>query len=125
MPFVKHNENPEGARVGDCTVRAIALATGQPWEKAYLGLCVEGAIQHDMPSANSVWGAYLKQHGFKCYVIPDTCPYCYTVRDFCRDNPKGTFVLATGTHAVCVKSGSYYDTWDSGLEIPLYYFAKG
>jgi len=33
----------------------------------------------DMPSANRVWMAYLKKIGFKKYLIPDTCPDCYTV----------------------------------------------
>lgn len=125
MSFVYRNENPEGARVGDCTVRAISLATGQPWEKVYWGLCVEGMKQFDMPSANSVWGAYLKHNGFVKVLIPDACPDCYTVRDFCRDHPRGTFVLATGSHVICAKNGTYYDTWDSGSEVPIYYFAKG
>lgn len=79
---------------------------------------------HDMPSSNAVWGAFLKKEGFKRYIIPNECPDCYTVEDFCIDNPRGTYVLATGTHAVCVRDGFFYDTWDSGKELPIYYFTK-
>lgn len=124
MLFEYHNENPVEARVGDCTVRAIAFATDQSWEKTYWGICFEGYIQHDMPSANSVWGAYLIDLGFERFVIPNTCPSCYTVKDFCRDNPKGTFILATGSHVVGVKEGRYFDTWNSGNEVPIYYYKR-
>ena len=124
MLFRYHNENPDKSRVGDCTVRAISFATSQPWEKTYWGICFEGYVQHDMPSANSVWGAYLMDLGFSRHVIPNECPNCYTVKDFCVDNPKGTFILATGSHVLCVRDGHYFDTWDSGNEVPIYYFKK-
>jgi hypothetical protein len=44
--------------------------------------------------------------------------------DFAADNPIGTFVLGTGTHAICVKQGNYYDTADSGDEVPVYVWKK-
>ena len=38
--WAKHNENPDGRNVGDCTVRAISTALGQNWETTYIGcLC--------------------------------------------------------------------------------------
>lgn len=78
----------------------------------------------DMPSGNSVWGAYLKQKGFRRYIIPDTCPDCYTVADFASDHPEGTYILALSDHVVAVKGGDYWDTWDSGNEVPIYYWKK-
>ena len=80
--FVFFNPNPDAKRVGDCTVRAIAKAMNTVWDKTYLALCVEGLRVHDMPSANSVWGSYLKANGFKQHALPDTCPECYTVAAF-------------------------------------------
>lgn len=74
----------------------------------------------DMPSSNSVWGAVLRQNGFYRQSIPDTCPDCFSVKDFCKENPKGTFVLGTGTHVVTAIDGNYYDVWDSGDEIIAY-----
>ena len=53
-----------------------------------------------------------------------TIPYCYTVKDFCKDHPQGVFVLGTGTHAVAVIDGDYYDAWDSGNKVPLFYWRK-
>ena len=79
---------------------------------------------NDMPSSNAVWGAYLRTLGFKREAIPNTCPECYTVNDFCEDNPEGVFIVATGNHVVAVVDGDYYDTWDSGDELPIYYWRK-
>ena len=79
---------------------------------------------YDMPSANRVWGEYLRSLGFVRRTIPDNCPDCYTVRDFCRDNPIGEFILGTGEHVIAVVDGDYYDSWDSGREIPIYYFER-
>ena len=125
MSWIPYNVNPAGRNVGDCTVRAISKATKQEWEDTYSGIAVQGLMMYDMPSANSVWSAYLKSKGFERYMIPNTCPDCYTVKDFCQDHPKGTYVVALGTHVVAVEDGNYYDTWDSGEEIPIYYFEKG
>lgn len=122
--FIKYNANPINKRVGDCTVRAISKVLNQSWDKTFVEMCVESFILCDMPSANHVWGAYLKHKGFKKKIIPDYFSECYTVKDFCNDNPKGTFVLAISGHVVAVKDGNYFDTWDSGDEIPIYYFMK-
>lgn len=121
---VYYNPNPRGTRVGDCTVRAIACATGQDWETVYAGLSASGFALADMPSANHVWGSYLKRCGFKRRIVDDCGADEYTVEDFCRDNPRGVYVLAISGHVVCVIDGNYYDSWDSGAEVPVYYWTK-
>lgn len=125
MGFVEYNLNPEQKMVGDCTVRAIATAMGQGWEKTYMDLALEGFCQHDMPSANAVWGAYLRKNGWKRHTLPDSCPDCYTVRDFCKEHEKGNCILALPSHVVCVRDGDWLDTWDSAEGNPLYYWTKG
>lgn len=77
-----------------------------------------------MPSSNNVWGTYLTEKGFRRFSIPNTCPNCYTIKDFCRDNSIGTYIIGTGSHAVAVIDGDYYDTWDSGDEVPIYFFKR-
>lgn len=77
-----------------------------------------------MPTANRVWGAYLKDHNWKVSEIPTSCPDCYTVSDFCKDHPDGEYIVATGSHVVAVIDGDYYDAWDSGQEVPSYYWSK-
>ena len=118
------NPNPLGKSVGDCTVRAISSAVGECWEKTYIDLCLRGFVMADMPSANSVTSAYLRSNGFRRRTIPDDCPDCYTIENFCKDHPKGTFVIGTGSHLTTVIDGCLLDSWDSRNETPVYYFEK-
>ena len=122
--WIEYNINPFGLRVGDCVIRAISKALGNSWERIYVDLCVQGFMMGDLPSSNAVWSAYLKHKGFKRHTIED-CPDCYTVEDFCREHPRGVYVIGTGSHAVCVCDGCYYDAWESGKETAIYYFEKG
>jgi len=46
------------------------------------------------------------------------------VADFAEDHPEGVYVVATGSHAVCVDSGTVRDNWDSRGEVATYFFAK-
>lgn len=116
--YIHYNPNPDGIYVEDCTVRAISFVTEQDWDTTYIRLFLQGFVMKNMPSVNNVWGSYLASKGFERWTLPDMCPVCYTIREFCKDNPKGTFVLATGSHVVAVKDGDYYDAWDSGNEVP-------
>ena len=118
--WIKYNPNPTGRNVGDCAVRAIAVALNTDWEDAYAMIVENGYAMSDMPSADSVWGAVLRQNGFYRKAIPNTCPDCYTAEDFCRDNPYGIFVLAFGGHVATVVNGDLYDSWNSSQMIPVY-----
>jgi hypothetical protein len=77
-----------------------------------------------MPSTNSVWGKLLESKGFRCSVIPNDCPDCMTISEFCEQNPHGAYILATGTHVVACIDGNYLDAWDSGREVPMFIWQK-
>ena len=125
MVWYELNNNPTGRKnVGDCAVRAVALALGIDWEQAYALMATAGFVMGDVPSSNAVWGAVLRQHGFYRQSIPDTCPDCYTAADFCNDHPIGVYVLGFGSHAATVLNGDLYDSWDSSNEVPMYYWYK-
>lgn len=118
--WIKYNPNPTGRSVGDCSVRAISKALNIDWETAYAMICANGYAMGDMPSSDSVWGAVLRQNGFYRQSLPNRCPDCYTVEDFCRDHPSGVYVLGFGGHVATVVDGNLYDSWDSRREIPIY-----
>lgn len=116
--YVHANPNPNGAYVEDCVIRAISIATDRSWDETAIYLFLQAFVMKNMPSVNKVWGTFLSSIGFRQYPLPNACPDCYTIRDFCEDNPFGVFILATGSHVVAVIDGDYYDAWDSGDELP-------
>lgn len=121
--FQSYNANPVNNTVGDCTVRAISKVLDQDWEKTYIDLCLQGYIMCDMPSANRVWGAYLKSKGYKRQLIDDDREN-YNVEMFCSEHPNGRYILAISGHVVAAINGYYYDTWNSGGEVPVYCWYK-
>lgn len=124
MAYVYFNANPCKQIVGDCVIRAISKATDLSWEDVYINLADEGLEQCDLMNSNAVWDRFLRRIGFRKHIMPNTCPTCYTVKQFCYDNPNGRFVLATGDHAVAVIDGDYYDIFDSGTAVVAYLYAK-
>lgn len=121
-----YNPNPiKNNRVGDCVVRAISKALNQSWEDTYIDLTIQGYLLGDLLSSNAVWDKYLKNKGFKRHIVPNDCPECYTIEDFCNEHSKGIFIIGTGTHAVCVEDGCVFDTWNSSGEVPIYFYYKG
>lgn len=124
MAYIHYNPNPNRELVGDCVIRAISIVTGQDWDSTYLQIGLEGFCMKDMPSSNEVWQSYLINKGFKRFIVPNTCPNCYTVKQFCEEHKNGIYLLATGSHVIAVIGGNYFDTWDSGNEVIIFYFHK-
>lgn len=122
--YIYANPNPGNKTVGDCVIRALSLLLDLSWDQVYDELTDLGHEMYDMPSSNQVWSEYLYTKGYSRSIIPDTCPFCYRVCNFCDDHLSGRYLLAMGTHVVTVIDGDYYDTWDSGQEIPIYYFKR-
>ena len=122
--YIHYNENPrENYNAEDCVVRAIMCVTGKTWDEIYAALCCEGMYIGDWGNNNASWDWYVRSLGFKRYICPNECPFCYSVEDFAREHPTGKYIVATGTHAVAVIDGDYHDAWDSGKVIPIYYYA--
>ena len=119
-----YNPNPKHKIVGDCVIRAISLALGESWDDTFSDISVKSFLQKDMPSSDAVWGSYLRNKGYRTRTLPDTCPDCYTLNDFCADHPRGTFIVKCPDHVVCVKDGTIFDTWDSSSQSPIYYYTK-
>lgn len=118
--FIEYNPNPDRKTIDDCVIRAICKATGKDWETVYIELMHEGLSHHDWPNKNYIWYGYLNRNGFEQHLLPNYCPTCFTVRDFCDLYKHGVYILATGEHVITVVDGNYYDTWDSGDEVPVY-----
>lgn len=122
LMWIKRNPNPKHKNVNDCVVRAVSIALNRPWREVHWELCLMSAQECDMPSSDAVWGKYLYWLGFEPFLLPAACPSCVTVNEFTHYFPFGTYIIGTGHHAVAVINGNYYDTWDSGQEVPTYFW---
>lgn len=123
MAWEYYNPNPVRTDgVGDCAVRAVAKALGMTWERAYVELCMNGFLMGDLPNSDLVWGSVLRMHGFSREAIPNTCPECYTVKDFCDDHPHGIYVLKSNNHVATVEHGVLFDSWNSEMNVPQYFW---
>ena len=58
----------------------------------------------------------------KCF--SELVAYAYWLKEFSEEHTDGIYILALQGHVVCVIDGVYYDSWDSGREVPLYYWQK-
>ena len=116
------NPNPVGVKTRDCAIRAVAAALDISWDRAFDLIAARAKQMGETLDANAAFGSVLRQYGFVREVIPQTCPDCYTARDFCLDHPRGVYVLGFGSHAAAVIDGVLWDSWDSSDEIPQYYW---
>lgn len=122
--WIKYNANPVANRVEDCAIRAVAVALDVSWKYAFDLIAKNAKEMGNVMHSNAVFGSVLRQHGFKRFIVPNSCPDCYTLIDFCMDNPEGVYVVGLDSHVVAVVDGNYIDTWDSGNEIPIYYWKE-
>lgn len=120
--WIRCNPNPKGKLVGDCVIRAVSIATGNTWCRVYDEIYQVGREECDMMSSDAVWGLYLYRIGFEPFLLPEACPKCTTVREFAKRFPEGTYIIGTGGHAVCVRDGDWYDTWNSADMVPSFFW---
>jgi hypothetical protein len=123
--YIYYNPNPLDRRTGDCVIRALTKLLDADWDTVFVELFTTAFAMKDMMDHNIVWNDFLESCGYQRKGIPDTCPLCYSIADFCDDHPSGKYVVATDSHVVAVVDGNYYDTWDSGDKVPIYYWTKG
>lgn len=124
MAFIRYNANPYKNDTIDCVLRGISLLMNISWDEAYIRLFIKGFQEKEVFTRNNVWIDFLLENNYEQFLVPNTCPDCITVDKFAKGHPEGRFLLGTGTHVIAVIDGNYYDTWDSGEELPLYYFKE-
>lgn len=119
-----YNPNPQDKQTDDCVIRALTKALDCDWETASVYAMTQQIRDADIFVKNYVWGNLLLRNGYTKHPLPNTCPACYTVRDFAEDFKRGTYIVGTGDHVLAVINGDWYDSFDSGGMIPIIYYRK-
>ena len=123
--FHFYNENPRNRITGDCTFRAIATATGKPWDEVVMEMarmsCETGYAINDKKGIER----YLKSLGWKKHKQPRKRDNTkYKGYNFCRriQNPESVYhkyankniiAMIGGHHIVAICNGKVYDHWNS------------
>ena len=121
--WIEANPNPANKQVPDCVIRAICIALNKSWLEVSDELYFNFARrEYSVTCDDNIWGHYLYSLGFEPFLLPLICPRCTTINEFTKMYPKGIYIIGTGKHAVAVIDGNYYDSWDSGNEIPSFFW---
>ena len=112
--WVSSNPNPKHRIVPDCVIRAICNVLHLSWYEVFDQLSALARTECSVTCDDKLWGRFFYQMGFVPFTVPKDFPRCITVKEFCDLFPHGRYVIGTGTHAVAVIDGDYYDSWDSG-----------
>lgn len=125
--YEEFNINPKGKKTGDCSIRALALATDQTWDDALDELV---AIAHKTkwePADRRSMEKALEAHGFANIGQPRKSDNTkYLVREL-DQVLKGMYVavINVANHYTVIKSGVLYDTWNCGCKAAGKIYIKG
>lgn len=125
MAYIEYNVNPKHRKVGDCAIRAVAIATGLGWDDAYKLLANTGfnlkcamndteAVNEALISCGFIAGKIKVQKGSK---RP-------TVSEFATLHPNWYSVLRVANHITVCGHGNYVDIWDCGNNSVYKYWYK-
>ena len=120
--WIRCNVNPAKNHTGDCVIRACVVALHKTWVQVSDEIYSLGREHFLSMSDDHLWGRYLYEQGFTPFLLPENCPNCITIKRFCVMYPRGIYIIGTGSHAVAVIDGNYYDSWDSGDEMPSFFW---
>lgn len=110
--YIEENLNPEGKRIGDCGVRAIAKATGKAYELVEEELI---EILHEIKFRNfsRIYHEYFEKYSSDKLSFPAKKGYKrMDAETFAKTHPEGRYILKLAHHVVACVDGKLYDIWD-------------
>ena len=110
--WVEENLNPDGKKIGDCGVRAIAKATGKSYETIEEEL-IELLREIKFRNYSTIYTEYNNRRCVHKLSFPAKKGYKrMDAETFARTFPNGRYVLNLAHHMVACVDGKIYDIWD-------------
>jgi len=107
MSFKYLNKNPNSANIEDCSIRCVSTVERISWSDAYKKLSNFARKRGLMISSVEAVEQYLDS-------FYDRVPITeYTVGDFIKNHPYGTYAITMPSHITSLVDGINYDTFDS------------
>ena len=101
-----YNNNKLGLFENDCTIRAIATATGNSWDDTYKHLSNIARINGTMMDDKDFVREYLDKRYYRLEKIPRT------VGEVAGTYPDNILLITMNGHITCSKYGIIYDSFD-------------
>ena len=110
--YVEENLNPDGKKIGDCGVRAIAKATCKAYESIEEEL-IELLREIKFRNYANIYTEYNNRRSVNKLSFPAKkgCKRM-DAETFARTHPTGRYVLNLAHHMVACVDGKIYDIWD-------------
>jgi hypothetical protein len=124
MKFIKSNPHPTGKKIGDCVIRAIAIAENKKWSDVYKALYQIGLEVMDMPNSKTVYEKYLLSNGWKKMPMPKDNGRRIKLADWADTIDDKLFIASVVKHLTVVEKGTLLDTWNCGNKCVGNYFIK-
>lgn len=126
--FTYHNQNPYNKITSDCVPRAISFALGLDYAAVVKEMaeiqCLTGIDIRDNRE-----DLLLKRYGYdKQPMLKHHDNTKYTLKEFVRRFPKGTYLIHMPHHLTVVKDGKNYDIFDctkTTVKLGNYWIIKG
>ena len=114
--------------VGDCAIRAIAIATGKDYLEVYNALkALNGGKSCRNGTPKKVDKAYIRSLGWNWVPTMTIGSGCHVHLNQ-SELPSGTLIVQVSGHLTCVKDGVIYDTYNpsrDGERCVYGYWMKG
>lgn len=106
-------------RVGDCVVRALAIATKEDYQDVRKELWDTSFETGDMPNGDKTWQTFLEKRGFiKEKKIKGRCLGQYPI------SHDEVYIASLANHLTCIDQGLVRDTWDCRHKYPYVTYRK-
>lgn len=107
--FIEHNQNPYGANIDDCVIRAISFALDASYQDVFDGLCeLADKLGKDIDQY-CVFKKFLDNHGYECREVITKNITVKQLSKYCKGH---TVIVLVNGHLTCIKDGNVYDTWN-------------
>lgn len=114
----RYNANSRDKNVGDCVKRSLSFAYGVDYDEISRILNrIKNEINAPAFNSHQTFNKFLLDNGA---TLLNNSYLNVTEDEFCKENPRGVYVLLTGpadkrytSHMVCIMNGDIIDSWDS------------
>lgn len=126
--FCRYNCNPNFEenrhyKVGDCVIRAFAVAADIKWIEAFDILVENARKTYNVPNGQSNYEKVFENYGFERKSVKVVKgKKRMTLEDFCKKHKKGNFIVAVANHLTAVVDGVCYDNWNPANKCVYVYY---